>query len=187
MREIPEEKPPKPNDGREYLWDVDKARWEAIEDNNAVAEEEEEEVKDWTENFFPKPPPYRAKSSLTRMALPKKKRRFLHAFDAYCGVLSMALKCSGLTREQYEQFSKEDEEFKRALAEIKLLVADRAKYNLFEAIGLIKPRPGKSKVSENTLLQTNKALNKELFNDEGEGSVTVNLTIPRPERPADKP
>lgn len=151
-----------------------------IAENNRRAEQTDAAIEQFEDRFFPKPPPPRRPSSCKKMSTKKKKARFLLSFNARGGNVSYGLLESGLTRKEFRGFADTDQAFREALEEIKLVIADRAKYCLSEKIGLVKSRVGITRVADNLLLQTVKALDKEMFNDDGAGTITVRIEIPRP-------
>lgn len=117
--------------------------------------------------------------------LPQKTKaaRFLQAFNASMGNLSMSLTMAGLDRAWWTAASAKDKAFKAALAEIKLQHADRAKYNLHRAIGTVPSDASKPRVADSVLLKTTQALDKEMFGDEGQGTLVVVIEgIARPQR-----
>lgn len=151
--------------------------------NEEIAKAEIRE-KEHDDLFFPKPPKNAGCKTLAAMSIQKKKERFLQSYNARGGNETFAMMESGLSRAQVKVLLTEDEDMMAAVAEIKIQIKDRAKYLLMQRIGLVKVPNifAMAKVADNLLLQSAKALDKDLFGDEGGGTIKLILNIPRPER-----
>lgn len=153
-----------------------------VEENNRRATQTDDAIEEFNETFFPKPPPPRRKQDIMRMSHKKRKARFVQSYNARGGNVTYAMIESGITRAEYAQLLAADAEFNAEIEEVKKRIADRAKYCLAEKIGLVRARVAMPKMSDNLLLQAAKALDKEMFSDEGAGTLTVTINVPRPQQ-----
>jgi len=151
-----------------------------IEANNKSAEATDEEDRQFEDSFFPKPPDRVDQRHKKLFSQKNKRARFLQSYNAYCGNESRAMFDAGIKRSEMSAWYKEPE-FAAKICELKLEISDRVKYVLFERIGLIKPRVGLARISENLLLKAAMGLNKELFGNDSEGTVHLHIAIPRPD------
>lgn len=153
-----------------------------VEENNRQAEIVEKRDKEFEQTFFPKPPEHRPPRSLKMLPFHKKVARYLQSYNARGGNETFAMLESGLTRPEIRKLKETDEPFRAALEEIALQIKDRAKYIVMQRIGLVKAPAVMAKVADNMLMTAAKALDKDLFGDQGGGTVNIILNVPRPIR-----
>lgn len=153
-----------------------------VEENNKQAELVEKRDEEFNQTFFPKPPEHRPPRSLKMLPFHKKVARYLQSYNARGGNETFAMLESGLTRPEIRKLKETDETFQAALEEIAIQIKDRAKYIVMQRIGLVKAPAVMAKVADNMLMTAAKALDKDLFGDQGGGTVNIILNVPRPVR-----
>ena len=138
----------------------------------------------WMDKAFPDMPPDLSPAKISALPMAARWKRYFQAWDVSCGVQTLACLFAGFTREAADAAIAADPALQKMKSDTDFKIADRMKMVLHMHIGAMRKHPslGRERVSENLLGQTIKAMNRELYGDEGEGSFTVSLNIPRPVR-----
>jgi hypothetical protein len=129
----------------------------------------------------PELPPMRSHSQILGMKFELRLDRFFKTWFFTCGNESMSMLASGLSREQLDDFRKNNEAFRRRMHEVNILIADRLRLILQQRIGYVGEIEGMKlalKGSSDYLLA--KALQAVENDIAGEASSKPAISLPRP-------